>query len=317
MKRLLFTAVALALVAGAGAAVEFGLRLYGLGSPLLYYETPAYGYALRPSQRAERLRGAVVTIDDAGLRGTRPWSRPADRKLLFVGDSITYGGSYIDDAALFSERACDRLRERSALAVVCGNAGINAYGVDNMAARLRYGGYDDADVIVVTVNPGDALRGMARLRSFPYFAKPPPAPLAATVELVDFGLDRLRLIWRFAGAPAPTGGVPPLRVAGDSLDRLFTVLRARRAAGARIILVYSPARFELKAGGETPLTRLVSDRLRDAGFAFVDMRGPLAGGDLDALYYDGVHLEVAGHALYGRVIGDAIAEVLAAPAPAG
>ena len=65
---------------------------------------------------------------------------------------MTYGGSITDDHQLFSELVCARLSEKFGKAFNCGDAGTNAYGVENMTARLLYDPVvNDADVIVVTV----------------------------------------------------------------------------------------------------------------------------------------------------------------------
>ena len=289
-------------------AAEIWLRYLGLGFPVLYYESLAYGYAPRPNQEVGRLRDATVTIDSAGLRSTVDWTEPADLKILFLGDSVTYGGSYIDDRDLFSERVCALLAERIGGTANCGNAGVNAYGLDNMTGRLRYKEFDDEDVIVLVVISGDAKRGFVTLQSLPYFAKSPPQPLPALTELFAFAIDRLRYLIRFSDAPS--GGVDrTLELADESLDRLFQALREEQEENKKILIVHSPDRNEVQ-NGYHHLDKLVFERLRDSGFEFIEMREALVGEDPEEVYYDSVHLEFRGHEIYGEVIADRIATML-------
>ena len=50
-----------------------------------------------------------------------------------MGDSVTYGGSYIDNKNLFSEILCEKYVENS----ICGNLGVNGYFIDNIFLRLK------------------------------------------------------------------------------------------------------------------------------------------------------------------------------------
>ena len=67
-----------------------------------------------------RLRDAGIRIDKCGLRTDDDWDAPGATRILFIGDSVTYGGAYIDNRELFSARSCERLRE-SGVRAVCRN----------------------------------------------------------------------------------------------------------------------------------------------------------------------------------------------------
>jgi lysophospholipase L1-like esterase len=315
MKKLVGYGLIVLLVLGSIAAVEAGLRLLGLGEPLLYYENTSYRYAVRPNQRARRLHGAEVTIDSAGLRTTADWTQPADVKVLFIGDSVTWGGSNVDDRDLFSELVCVRLAERVAGRTFnCGNAGTNAYGVENMTARLTYDdAFGDEDVVVVTLVSGDAARGLQTLKALPFFAKPPPQPVPAIMELSAYAIDRLRHALRFEGAPPGPQPDHEAETTRIRLEALFDVLREKEAEGKRVLLVHSPDRTEV-AEGYDPLQQAVVAAMRGSGFEFIEMRPSLQGRELEVLYYDVVHLGPEGHRLYADIIADRAAALLGRPA---
>src|SRR5262245_34552587 len=110
-KRLfLWIAVAAMLLLPAVLA-ELFLRMQGLGDPILYEENASFQYAPRPNQTRVRFNGARITIDSKGLRGTKDWKTPSDAKILFVGDSVTWGGTAIDDRDTFANLTCVRLEE--------------------------------------------------------------------------------------------------------------------------------------------------------------------------------------------------------------
>ena len=282
-------------------AVEATLRWMGLGDPVLYHTNSSYRYAPVPNQQKQRRRGAIVTIDSHGLRTVHDWSTQADLRLLFIGDSITWGGTSVDDTQTFAHRCGQEIQEKTGLTVVAGNAGVNAYGTDNMAQRLRYLSFDDEDVIVVTLITSDTTRGLADLRASYFFSRRPPGPFRAIWEATAFAHYKITSQMRLDQDPDQTGD--DLQVARDSLSRLFDILRVKRDEGKQVLLVLSPARDELN-GEESALTRGVREMLAGSGLDFLDMH-EAAADQLDAsMYIDHVHLDVPGHALYGRLIAE-------------
>ncbi len=287
---------------------EAALRWFGLGNPVLYYESESYRYAVAPSQSTTRFRDAAIRINQHGSRTDDNWDAPAARKILFVGDSVTYGGSYIDNAQLFSSVTCRTLRDQGKPAV-CGNVGTNGYGVENMAMRIRFGTHPQPDVYVVTIIGGDTLRGTASLASFPYFSKPLPPLIPAITEASLFVLDQFRAELRFdrIGGPYQGQGPDAKSVASLALARLIESLKIRESSGASAVLVYSPLKHAA-SDGYTDFDQFVIARLVASGFPVLDMRERLAeNADLDNLFYDGTHLDVSGHERYGAVIAHYLA----------
>src|SRR5437764_955827 len=77
-------------------------RLTGLGRPVLFYEHPSFGYRLKPNQETWRFGGAHFKINNLGLRAESDWDASTGNKVLFLGDSVTYGGNHISNEDLFS-----------------------------------------------------------------------------------------------------------------------------------------------------------------------------------------------------------------------
>ena len=202
MRKTVFILVIALAVLSPLVAAELVARWIGLGDPIVYSTNAAYRYAPVPNQHVDR-RGASVTIGAEGLRGLEPWSGPADHHVLFVGDSVTWGGTNTDDDKTFAYLTCAELEARLARNFVCGNAGVNGYGTDNMIARLRYDPeLERADTVVVTLISVDPIRGTSDLASAHFSRAGPSARSAASGR--SRPLAPSRSLPGCAGSPSPT-----------------------------------------------------------------------------------------------------------------
>lgn len=115
---------------------EIYLRKIGLGDPIRYDSDFVYGYSPKENQNKKRFKGTNISINDVGLRSIVDWKKSNNKKkIVFYGDSVTYGGSYIDDKKTFSHLICNDPQFKD---YVCGNAGVNAYGIHNIIYRSKY-----------------------------------------------------------------------------------------------------------------------------------------------------------------------------------
>lgn len=294
----------LMLLAAPFFVTELYLRSIGLGNPTLYYGNTSFRYALRPNQKHVGQRGAAITIDSKGLRGVKEWTAPAEAKILFIGASITWGGTFIDDKDLYSNVVCEDLERKFNRAFTCGNGGVNAYGVYNMAERIRYKNVADESAIVVTIVSYHATRGLADLDSLPYLTVPPPGPFKAMWEAATLSSWKLLHFFRYIKYEDAANN---LRVAERSLDNLFAALRETDRPERKVLIVLAPIREELN-GNETDLTKQVRAILEGSGHDFLDLHQPISAypHQDDFFYANQSHLEIAGH----RFVGDRISEKL-------
>src|ERR1700722_12818774 len=91
---------------------ELTLRFaFGLGRPLLYAADPQVGYLSAPNQDIRRF-GATIHINQFGMRSDDlhvPRVEPGIR-LLFIGDSVTFGTTRVDQDKIFTELIKTRMR---------------------------------------------------------------------------------------------------------------------------------------------------------------------------------------------------------------
>lgn len=298
-KRAIFTALIVVLLIVPVVFAEIFLRSAGLGHPILFYTNASYRIAPQPNQKQLRLRGASVTLDSKGLRAVKDWTLPADAKILFIGDSVTWAGTYIDDEDTFAEGVCARLARATRKAFTCGNAGVNHYSTDNMAERIRYKDFGDETVLVVTMISQDAVRGLTDEAGHFFFTQDPPAPFKALWEATTF------IAWRVYDFLRPLHKAYRAddddRVAERSLQNLISAIRETDHAGRKVLIVLSPMKIELN-GREGEYTKRVRAVLERSGFEILDLHSAVSAAVTSDFFYDEVHLDVRGHRFYADQI---------------
>ena len=85
-------------------------KKFGLGKPLIYKNSKFYGYDIKPNQKLVR-RGNKIIINNMGMRSNSDWKNDRKNKIIFFGDSVTYGGSVVSNDDLFSEKICIKLNK--------------------------------------------------------------------------------------------------------------------------------------------------------------------------------------------------------------
>ena len=110
------------------------VKFIGLGNPLIYQHSKIFGYDLLPNQMVER-RGKKITINDFGMRSNFNWSDKFDKRILFFGDSVTFGGSLVSDEETFVSITCKKIKK---IKTICGNYAFNGYGIESITNKHRF-----------------------------------------------------------------------------------------------------------------------------------------------------------------------------------
>ena len=296
MKQFVFYALLAAATLLPVPIAEFFLRQVGLGYPLIYESDFAFGYALRPNQKTLRFRDAYVTINESGLRSLDPWVGKFEKRILFLGDSVTYGGSKIDDTETFAHLFCETKRKHLEN-IVCGNAGVNGYGVLSMVLRSRFDErIGDADLAIFTVVARDFVRGIPKAKYAHFFMKDNDWWLPAIAEAVNY----LASVYDINNLTSKEVRSPQhdLQAAAFAIERLRDEIGRLQGTGTQVYLVYSPTRKELSS--QNDLAKFILSGLQDIDVKLIQLSGVLK--DDDEHYYDGVHYERGGH----RAVADAL-----------
>ncbi len=128
--------------------LEYSLqKIYHLGTPLIHeFNNPLYGTRPLPNQSLVRFTGAQININNKGFRTNDHWDDNINNKILVIGDSVTYGGSYIDNSKLFTALIQNQLPGYQV-----GNAGVNGWGAKNMAGLVVDAKINPAKVYITVI----------------------------------------------------------------------------------------------------------------------------------------------------------------------
>lgn len=317
MKRpLLLTVYAVLVSTLVLVVLELAARWMGLGDPILYYNAAYGGMRPLPGQHEVRLNDASVTVDEFGFRSAST-DTSADLRILYIGDSVTWGGTQIDDTRIFSEVAADVLRE-GGTSVYAMNAGVNGAALLNQVEIfMQYADFVDA---VVWLFPWADVNRVYSTVGYLYPARFDPK--FALVEIVDhvllrfwltaFREDRATPESEFTTPEVPSAYAEFMESTYDARREKNLVAAARALTGARdkdLPLVVGITPYEVD-GRLLPIEHAAIDFLADAdssGAAILDVSGALVddsrGGAASGYYQDGIHFTAEGHAVVGTALG--------------
>lgn len=271
-------------------------KVIGLGNPVLYDSSPLYGFRPLPNTEYHRFRGARLRFNNLGLRAESDFDGDPNNKVLFLGDSITYGGSYIDNKELFSYLAV-----RDLGAYESGNAAVNAWGVENIHGLIVECGFLPAKVYVTTLAEGDFYRGLTRCQGMPFFNV---RPRLALLELWYYFCFRQNTR-RYRQWQTYAGEEDRRLVVEKAVRRLKEMDELLKGKGFDHLIFISPCKEQVVGNAaKDPLVKdmlakydlhpvYISDKLSECGLSALEEQ---------KLFYDSIHLEREGHVLWAKII---------------
>jgi len=301
---------------------ELLLRSRGFGSPILYRVDPRVGYYPAPNQEVHRY-GGRIHINAFGMR-SRDVSAAKPRgvfRILMLGDSTLYGGSYIDQSEIYATRLEELLNRTTeqlpgsprGTEVLC--MGVNAWGPQHELAYAREFGLFSGDLVMVMGPPEDAYRGRYGVEHLPFFLeghKPSLAWRELWTHLVwDYRLRSSRGDDRVGNSPQASN------VLREGIGAWLGLAALARAQGASVDFEFLPNEDEVRSGHACESTKRVLDlilpELHNQRIPFsypLDLfRRELEAG---RVFQDGAHLNAQGHFLYAHYLEARVKEVAAA-----
>lgn len=294
---------------------EAVLRLaFGFGHPLLYSADQATGYLPTPNQELRRF-GVRLQINELGMRSghlEQPKS-PLTTRLLFIGDSVTFGTTYVDQSQIFTQLIQSSLAVRHRSAVDVQNASAGGWAPENEWQYLASRGTLEADTIVFVLNTNDLSQPFARLEDSRQF--PTHNPITALGEVLErYVAPRLISGFKTADPGSLSDSEPEPQIE----ERVLQVLELARAFAdahqARFWLIFSPTDA---ASMRTPAWLTAIDGLKQwaarAHVPLIDMSATYSKYARDQVYFDGLHLRPFGHQLVAEEFLTHFRSALAAP----
>lgn len=290
------------------AFTEATLRvLLGLGNPILIQEDPTCGYILKPNQDVRRFF-VHTQINCYGMRSPSllRLKSPRTLRIMFLGDSITYGTTQVDQSEIFTERIRTQLSAQLHQPLEILNASAGAWAISNEYSFIKSRGTFQSDLLVIVINSGDLGQPFSDLSRVGEDL-PSRKPLTALGEL----WSRLVVPFLFGRHPkidAGTEASPALNpIVFQNLQYLTSIVRLATKESTHTLLVYVPLRRDIiKMSPGFPRARL-SEWSRENGVLFVDLtEKELAYGLADITLADRTHFNARGN----RIIAQAVTPIL-------
>jgi lysophospholipase L1-like esterase len=294
------------------------LRAKGFGHTVLYVADPDIGYYPQPNAELIRYGGRVAT-NEFGMRSpdVAREKPPGTFRILMIGDSTLYGGSYIDQEDMYATV----LQKRLTALGVPGKIEVLAMGCNGWGPFHEHGfvrRYPDAfgaDLTMIQMPIDDVVRPLYGLMNVPFFSDKAP-PRIALEEVAN------HLMWRYKAdrvgiddAWQERQAVYGIREYGLLTDDL---LRAGTEVMAFVLPRSSPGYDKPPpTDAEDPSGRIrnmlstderwrmsLTDTLAKRGVATYFARGFFKDKGPEELIYrdDGLHLETLGHHVYAEYL---------------
>lgn len=284
--------------------IEFLARGFGLGNVVIYDSHPVYGYRLHPNQQVARQANKPIQVNNLGLRAQADWDiTETQNKILFVGDSVTYGGSYINNTELFSFLAVRNLPGYQS-----GNAGVNGWGVLNVHALIKEMHFLPADIYVSVFPEGDFYRGLMRIGGQPFWTR---TPRSALEELAHYFLYKVQLTQTPPVLFYTLNEDEKFQIADHAAYYLKQYDSYLKKAGKKHLIYISPSRSELLHNSEND--QLVQKALEKHGLQVVYLREKLntqSAKEINALFHDEIHLSEQGHQQWAQLIEEDLKKLI-------
>ena len=277
--------------------LEFVLRLFGFGKPLIYQADPQIGYLIAPNQQTRRF-GKQITINQYAMRSPEiAATRLAQTlRILMLGDSILNGGWWTDQNQTVSALLQQQLKPVDKAQIEVLNASANSWSPRNELAYLQRFGSFEAQVIILVINTDD-LFGTAPTsvvvgRDGNYPDRLPPTAMS---EVISRYLLKPKPIPELAVIQAEGGDRVGVNLAAIQQIRDFVSQN-----NAKFMLVMTPLLRELGEPGPRDYELKARQRLQELTkieeILYLDFLPDFnALSDYQAIYRDHIHLNPDGN----------------------
>jgi len=295
----------------------------GLGAPPLVQADDEIGYLFQAEQDLQRF-GNHVYINSYHQRSEELADDEGILRVLFIGDSVTWGGVLLDQQETYPEFFEAAIRATCERPVEALNASAGSWGIGNQQAYLERFGTFDSRVVVLQIGSHDLLQATSDasvVGTHPSFPEANP-PLALVELVVRYAAPRLRntlgAINFLAYARAEPQSHPTFN---RNMQTLAAMIDTIRQVDGMPVVLYTPDRDEAVPEDTSYADRYEAYRptfyaLMDSlQVPVIDMLDQWRGGaNTPAYFRDGVHLSSSGHQAVGEILHERLSDVSLAAA---
>ena len=272
--------------------VEVVLRFKGIGSNnIIYYSSNYYGYYQLPDQKIKR-RGNYITLDSL-----------ENSSLIFLGDSITYGGSVVNDNEIFSNLVANKMN------VEFLNISSNGWGIPNIINFLDFHNlYKENSTYILTCINDCYFRNLRKIEQNFFVSKRDNLGISVLIRYFIFNLlknsysiDENVISEKFDNLKTADASVKSLSIFKKKLFDL----------NSRLIIIHSPNKERMK---DLILDKNLHEKYSRKSilnifsrynlqlFEITDYFNEKQIENFAHFFVDSVHLNKQGHKMYAEII---------------
>jgi hypothetical protein len=274
---------------------------------ITYYRSNFYGYYNVPDQSVIR-RNNNINLDHLGNRNPRNHNFE-NSKIIFLGDSITYGGSVVDDSQIFTYLIGNKLNYKYL------NISSNGWGIINMINFLEYNNfYKENSIYIITCIDDCFTRNLRRLEQNFFSTKKDIAALIFFFRYFyyHFFFDENDSVFNI-----DKNFKNNIKTIEKSIQEISQLKLKLNSINSKLIVLHSPdlkylSRLITKeTDQDLQYTDYILDLLSKENINFYSIAKRFEDKELSnykRFYFDSVHLNKEGHQLYSKIITEIINE---------
>ncbi len=271
---------------------EIILRLIGFGDPILYENEK--NYYPKYNQDIFRFKKSKVVINNHGMRTNHNWNNKINsKKIIFFGDSVTFGGSYIDNTELFSDKLCSMINNS-----ICGNYGVNGYKIENL--RQRINSVKDNfkyDHLIIVVSESIQM-GQSKFHEFPFYEKYDYKIFKSTREIINHILFKYNLMDNYHKKKEEINNFNE-----NNIDNFISILNNISNSKTKVTLFILPTLENLN---EDKRKIHFLENINSNQVKIFNMYDKFKKINYKELYFNNAHLNKKGHDYFAKMIYDQI-----------
>ncbi|WP_132527167.1 SGNH/GDSL hydrolase family protein [Rhizobium sp. BK376] len=286
-------------------SLEVSLRILGVATPPLFQADPEIGYMMVPEQNIDRF-GRRIYINRFHQRSEELAEKPAPgtERVMFLGDSVTFGIANVDQSQTYPEIVGATLR-KSGKSIEVANASAVSWGIGNERAYIARFGTFGSKFIVLEIGSSDLLQPSSTGATIDVNpAQPSKPPVSAIGEVFTrFLIPRVK---DALGFPDPFDNEPVSTEAREKqfnvdMDHFRGLVALVREQGTQPVVMLVPGEGELLPEAQR-FTRYEPYRARflqivqSLSLPIINLAPEWeAKPDMHAYFNDGTHLTVLGN----------------------
>ncbi len=291
--------------------IELSLRLFGFNKLTIYYSSNYYGYYHEPNQQFSSRFDKLISLDNLGNRNPKDFNIN-NSDLFFLGDSVTYGGSIVNNQETFSFLISEKFQKKYL------NIAANGWGIPNILNFIDFHDlYKENSTYVLTCILDCFTRNLRKSEQNLFFKKKDKLALVSFYKLIIFKLNERNYSSNKKGVE---GNINFIRQDNkktiiSSVEKLSEFNQKLKKINSRLIFVYSPNLNYLKYLLSNDDSLYFTERnnllnyIEDRDIEIIDIQKYFDEKTLNnfkRFYSDNVHLSTKGHYLYYEILSDLI-----------